>query len=105
MDLVDEDDGLRSACSPRLARLFHQRLDVLDPRRGRGELNEPRPRAFGDDPRQRRLPRARRPPEDHRGDAVALDGVAEEASLAEEVLQADDVIERGWAEALGERRV
>ena len=60
---------------------------------------------LGDDARQRGLARARRTPEDHRRDAIALDGVAEEASLAEELFEPDDVFERARTEALREGRV
>src|SRR5688572_364354 len=105
MDLVDEDDGLRAARLTRFARFLHQRPDVLDRGGGGRERDESRPRGLGDDARQRGLPRAGRTPEDHRRDAVALDGVAKKAALAEDLLQPDDVIERGGAEALRQRSI
>jgi hypothetical protein len=93
VDLVDEDDRLRAACFPSSPRLFHQGLDVLDRARGGGEGDEARPRGPGDDARERGLSGAGRAPEDHGGDAVGLDGVAQEALLAEELFEADHVLE------------
>ena len=105
VDLVDEDDRLRPARFPLAARLLHQRPDLFDRGAGGGKGHELRAGLVGDDARQRRLAGAGRAPEDHRRDAVALDGGAEKASLAEELIEADDVLDRAGAEPLGQRGV
>ena len=101
MDLVDEDDRLDSSADAKLARFLHQDLDVLDRARGRRERNESRARRARDDACERRLSRSRRSPQDHRGDAIARDGVAKETAFAQEILEADDLVERLRPQSLG----
>src|SRR5207302_2020205 len=98
MNFVDEDDGLRSTRLPFLARLLHQRADLLDAGAGGGEGDETRPSLVGDDARERGLAGTGRTPEDHGRDAVALDGGAEESSFAEQLIDTDDVFEGSWAQ-------
>src|SRR4051812_27960905 len=105
MDLVDEDDGLRSAGLPVFARFLHQCADVLDGTAGGREGDEFRLRLVGDDAGHGGLAGAGRPPEDHRRDAVALDGGAEKASLAKELIEADDLFQGARPDALGEGSV
>src|ERR1700687_5584388 len=101
MNLVDEDDRLRSAMLAPLARLFHERLDVLDRGARRRERHEARARGPGDDARQRRLSRSRRTPEDHRRDAIGLDRGAEEAPRRQEILEADDLLQGPRTQTFG----
>ena len=59
---------------------------------------------FGDDPRERRLAGAGRSPEDDRLQQVALDRVAQRRARAEQLLLADELVERARPHPLGERR-
>ncbi len=59
---------------------------------------------FGDDARERRLAGAGRPVEDHRRDAVGLDGAAEQLARPEHVRLSREVVEGARAHPLGERR-
>ena len=86
---------------------------VLGPGRGlahvlhrgghRGELLEGLRRGAGDELGDRGLAGARRPPEDHRRQPVGLDQRPQRAAGAEQVLLADDVVERGRAQARRQR--
>src|SRR4051795_13235329 len=105
MDLINEDDGLRSARLPFLASLLHQCANLFDGGAGGGEGDEARPSFVGDDSRQRGLAGAGRAPENHRRDAVAFDGGAEESSLAKELIETNDVFESPRPEALRKGRV
>ena len=58
----------------------------------------------GDDARQRRLAGARRSPEDDRLQAIALDRFAQRLAGREQLLLADELVERARTHALGERR-
>ena len=60
---------------------------------------------LGGHARERRLAGARRPVEDHRVRAAGLDRRAQRRALAEQVLLADEVVERARAHARGERPV
>ena len=77
---------------------------VVDPRRDGGELLERGARALRDDPGDRRLPDARRPEEDHRRRPVLLDREAQRRAGAEDVLLADELVERPRTDALRQRR-
>src|SRR5690606_38320021 len=57
-----------------------------------------------DDPGQRRLPGPRRSPEDDAADRVLLDQLAQCAARTEQVLLADEVVERARPHACRERR-
>src|SRR3989442_3021747 len=54
--------------------------------------------------RKRRLPRSGRAPEDQRLYAAAFDDLAQDAAGPEEVVLADELVERPRAHAIGERR-
>jgi hypothetical protein len=101
VDLVDEDDRLRAAGLPFPARFLHQRPDLFDRAAGGGERDELGPGLIGDDARQGGFSGTGRPPEDHRGDAIALDGGAQEASFAEELVESDDVFEGARTQSFG----
>src|SRR5205085_5781935 len=82
VDLVEEEDrGLARGLAPVLGALEHgahlgtARLDGT-------RLLEGRPGARRDDARQRRLPGARRPVEDHRMGVALLDRAPQRAALA-----------------------
>ena len=66
--------------------------------------DEVRVRHLGDHPRERRLAGAGRSPEDDRLQQVALDRFAQRLAGREDVVLADDLVERARAHALGERR-
>lgn len=76
VDLVDEDDGPESGLAPFLA-LAHHVADLLYAARDRREVDEFGLRHPRDDPGKRGLPGPGRPPENHGGDAVALDELPE----------------------------
>ena len=104
VDLVDEQDGAQP--EPRQA-LFG-RVD-LTPQVGHRaadsrHLHERGFRAFGDDVRERGLPRARRTEQDDRAQPVLLDGGAQPATGADRLLLADDLLERARTHPHGERR-
>ena len=69
----------------------------------RRELLEVEIGHLGEKPRDRRLARPRRPPKHHRGEPTGVDHAAENAVLAEEVVLADHLVERGGAQTVGER--
>ena len=81
------------------------RPHVVDARRHGRELLERRSGPRGDDPRDRRLPGARRAEEDHRRRAVLLDRAAQRRSGPEHVLLTDEVVERRRPQPHGERGV
>ena len=102
VDLVEEEDrrlGQLAAVLCALEHLAHLRAPGLDGAQllqggvGRG----------GHDPRQRRLARARRPVEDHRVRPALLDGAAQRRALGEQVLLADELVERSRPQARGQR--
>ena len=77
--------------------------DVRDRRRHCRELLELGAGRVRDDARQRRLARPGRPEEDERRDAVGLDRGAEGPPRPDDVGLADEAVERGRAQPLGER--
>jgi hypothetical protein len=77
----------------------------LTPPRTAGHRQEAGVEGGGDEPRQGRLADARRPPEDHRVQPPGLEGDAQRLARAQQVLLADDLVERPRAQALSERRV
>src|SRR5205814_3180372 len=76
---------------------------VLHGCRYRGELLEGGARSLGDDPRQRRLARSRRPIEDRRADAVLADRQPQRRALAEHLLLPDELVEAARAQAQRQR--
>ncbi len=104
MNLVDEQDGLLARCA--------------EPIRGRGkhaahfgniafhaaDPNKFRVRHFCDHSRQRGLSAARRPIENHRGQAIRFDRAAQQFARPENVFLADKFLERARSHPRGERR-
>ena len=78
---------------------------LLDAREHRAHRLEVRARQAADHERQRRLARAGRPPEDQRAQLVLLDRAAQRPAGPEDLLLAEDLVERARAHALGERCV
>ena len=72
VDFIDEHDGLFPVAAV-IIRLLHDCADFLDAAGDGGKINKGGLGSVGDDARQRRLAHARRPPEDHRRNLVALD--------------------------------
>ena len=104
VDLVDEDDRAPPRGAPDALGFRHDLADFLDPGKDRAEGDEPRFCGLGDDPRQRRLARARRPPEDDRLQKIALDGFAQRPARGQEILLADELVKRPRPHALRQRR-
>ena len=105
VDLVDEDDRAPAGRSRGSLGVGHHVLDLLDAGEHGAERHEPRLRRVGDDARERRLAGARRSPEDDRLQQVALDGLAQRPARREQILLADELVERARPHPLGERRV
>ncbi len=104
MDFVDEDDGALAA----VGFVFgggHDFLDFLDAGEDGAEGDEFRAREAGNHSRERGFAAARRTPQEHRGDLVVFDLLAERFAGAEEFFLADEFVERAGAHALGERLV
>ena len=105
VDLVEEENGATAVCAEPLARCRDHRPHLGHRGVDGGELLEPGIGGGRDDLRERRLAAARRPVEDHRADAVLRDRLAEGRSLAEDLLLADELVERPRPQACGERRM
>ena len=105
VDLVEEEDRrLAGGLAPvrrALEHLAHLGAAGLD----RRQLLERGARGRGDEPRERRLAGARRPVEDHRVRAALGQRAAQRRALAEQVLLADDLLDRRRAQAHRERRL
>ena len=102
VDFVDEDDGARAVLAGALG-IAHDLLDFLDAGEHGGELDEVGLGDAGNDLGERGFAGAGRAPEDHRGGIVALDLHAQRFAGADQVLLADEFIERARAHAVGER--
>ena len=103
VDLVEEQDRSLSTLAEPVAGALDRRPDVLDAGVHRRQLLEGPGRAAGDRQRQRGLAGAGRAPEQHRRQAVGLDERAQRPAGSDEVLLADDVVERAWPQPGGER--
>ena len=104
VDLVEEQDRALSALAEAVAGVLDGRPDVLHAGVHRRELLEGACRAAGDRESKRGLAGPGRTPEQHRRQPVALDQRAQRPARADEVLLADDVVERAWPQPCGERR-
>jgi len=93
VDLVDEDDGALARGSAELARLFDHAPEIGDAGRHRRERDEPRLRPKRSDRCERRLPRARRAPEDHRRELPRVDRLAQHATRTDQMRLADVLVE------------
>ena len=103
VDLVDEDDRAAAGAAPPILRRRHDLLDLLDPRQHRTERNEMRLGQLRDNPGERGLAGAGRAPQDDRLKQVAFDRLAQRLAGTEDLVLTDDLIERSWTYALGER--
>src|SRR5207247_2643622 len=99
VDLVDEEDRPHAVSAETLRRSGDDRPHVVDPSGDGGELLERRTGPLRHDPRDRRLPRPRRPEKDHRGWAVLLDREPERRALRQDVLLPHELTERPGPEA------
>ena len=104
VDLVHEDDGAPAGALPPVLRRGHHLLDLLDAGEHRAEGHEARLRQLRDHARQGGLARPRRPPQDDRLEHVPFDRETQRRARREDVLLADDVVERARAHPLGQRR-
>ena len=102
MNLVDEDDGARAVLAGAVG-IAHDLLDFLDAGEHGGKLDEVGLGDAGDDLGERGLAGPGRAPEDHRGGIVALDLHAQRLAGPDEMLLADEFIERARTHAVGER--
>ena len=103
MDLVEEEDRALAARLEPVLRPVEHGADLRPPGVDRRRLLERGPRVHREQPRQRRLPRARRPVEDHRVRPALLDRGAQRRAAAEEVLLAHELAQRPRPHAGGER--
>ena len=103
VDLVEEEDGPAPVAAPLLGALEH-RPDLGAAGVDRRLLLEGAVGGGRDDPGDRRLAGARRSVEDHRVRLAGLDRGAQRRALGEQVLLADEVVERARAHPDGERR-
>ena len=88
----------RIVCSPPglepFARLGHDFPDARHALGYRTERHEDPRGGGGDQMRERRLPAARRAPEDHRAGGAALDGIAQRLPRPQQVLLAHELVQR-----------
>ncbi len=103
VDLVEEEDRALTALAEPLAGAFDDLADVLHPRGDRRQLLARPGRRVGDRQCEGRLAGAGRPPEDRRRQPVLFDEPSQRAARADQVILADDVVDRARAEAGGER--
>ncbi len=94
MDLVEEQDRPLSSLAEALTRPFDRLADVLDPGVHRRELLEGPIGAAGDCESKRRLAGARRAPQQRRRQPVGLDETAQRLARPDEVVLADDIVDR-----------
>ena len=104
VDLVDEDDRAAAGAASSILRRRHDFLDLFDSGQHRAERDEVRLCQLGDDTGKRCLARAGRSPKDDRLKQIALDGFAKRLAGTEDLVLADDVVERLWTYALGQWR-
>ena len=93
VNLVDKDDGALAVAAVVL-RLLHHRANLLDAAGDGREVDEFGPGVVGDHPGKAGFAHPRRPPEDHRGDAVALNQAAQHLAGAQQVLLPDKFVQR-----------
>ena len=102
MDLIDEHDRPLFQSGTCLG-LLHHFPNLFDPAADRTEIDEGRLRLLRDDPGQRRLPDARRPPEDHGRHHVIFDQLPQDPSFAQQMLLTDIVLQRPGPHAVCQR--
>jgi len=101
--LVDEDDRA-PALRPRRLGALDGIANVLYAAEDGRHGDELGIEGIGHEARQRRLADAGRTPEDHRMQAPRFEGDTQRPARAEQMLLADDLVERLRAQPLGERR-
>ena len=104
VDLVEEEDRAAVVAAPDLAGLLDGVAEVGDAGGDGGQGDEVAPGEAGDEAREGRLSDAGRAPEDHRGHLIRADGALEDAAGPEEVLLADEFVERAGTYAGGQWR-
>ena len=104
MDLVHEQQGALSGAGGG-ARLGEHFLQVGDAREDRGDGDEAHAHGIGEQPRDRRLARAWRSPQDHRSELARRDHAPDRPVGTGQMLLPDDLVERRRAKAVGERRI
>ena len=104
VNLVDEQDGALVIHLQALFGLFDDAADVAHARHHGVDLLEVAARGVGDDHRQRGLARARRPPQQDRGEQpIGLDGAPQEPPRPDDVVLPDVFVERTGAHPRGQR--
>ncbi len=94
VDLVEEQDRGRAAARAAASRPLDHRANLGAPGGDRAELLEGGSRACRDDPRERRLPRARRSVQEHRVRPPLVDRGAKRRALREQVGLPDEPLQR-----------
>ena len=94
VDLVDEQDRLLAVEGEPLASLGDQGAHLGHAAHDRGDGHQPAPDGVGEHAGEARLAAAGRAPEEERAEVAALQGPAQRAALADQVLVADDLVER-----------
>ncbi len=102
MDLVDEQQRPLPDLAPR-ARGVEHLLEVGDAGKNRRDLLELQFGGVRQEPRDRRLAGAGRPPEDERAERTRLQHAGERAVAPEQVILADDLAELARPQFVGER--
>ncbi len=108
VDLVEEQQRLAPVAARLALGALDDRADLLDARGDRRQLHEAPLGGTADHVRQRGLPRAGRPPQDHRGRsrraaAALADQSAQRRSRPQQMLLADDIVEGSRAHPDSER--
>ncbi len=103
VDLVDEEDGALAVQVAALLGLVDRLPDVGDPGEHGVDGDEMGTRRVGDDVGEGGLAGSRRAVEDEGGELVGLDGAAQQPSGPEDVLLADEVVERRGPQARRQR--
>ena len=101
MHLVDKQDGSLLGHAPRLVDDFSQ---IGDARRYRRHCDKARVAEPSDDLGQRCFARAWRPPQHHAGHPIRLERSAEGATRRQEVLLAEDFVQRPRPHTRGQRQ-
>ena len=104
VDFVDEEDGALGKLAAAFLRGGDGRADVRDARQHGVDGDEVAARGVGDDARQRGLAGAGRPVEDDGAELVGLDRAAQQPARPDDVLLADELVERARAHPGGEGR-
>ena len=104
VELVDEEHRAPAAPAPPCAARSIASRTSFTPASTAESGDELRVRAFAEQPRERRLAAARRPPEDQRGEVALLDQGAQRGAGRDEGVLAAHLVEGAGPHALGERR-